>query len=94
MAALIFQLPLKFGAAVRPVLQQNYHSQVVDRLGRIDPEFRAPIVLRDVLGFEDEESVRILGLRWGVYRHRLHRGRLECKDALRGRSMPTAAPPC
>ena len=61
---------------------------VAERLARLDPEFRAPLVLRDVLGFEDEAAVRLLGLRWGVYRHRLHRGRLECRDALRGRSMP------
>lgn len=66
-----------------------FRTQVMERLDRIDPEFRAPLVLRDILGFEDEDAVRILGLRWGVYRHRLHRGRLESKDALRGRAMPT-----
>ena len=65
----------------------NLDTQVVARLRKIDPDFRAPVVLRDVLAFEDEELVRILGVRWGVYRHRLHRGRLEVRDALRG--MPS-----
>lgn len=59
----------------------------LDRLARVDADFRAPLVLRDILKFEDEEVVRILGTRWGVYRHRLHRGRLEFKDSLRGRPM-------
>lgn len=60
-------------------------SSVVERLSRIDPDFRIPVVLRDVLGFDDEEVVQILGVRWGVFRHRLHRGRLELKEGLRGR---------
>lgn len=59
-------------------------SAVLERLSRVDFEFRAPLVLRDVLGFTDEQAVQILGLRWAVYRHRLHRGRVDFKDALRG----------
>jgi hypothetical protein len=58
---------------------------VVERLRRVDLEVRAPVVLRDILRFEDEEVVRILGIRWGVYRHRLHRGRLDFQDLLLGR---------
>jgi DNA-directed RNA polymerase specialized sigma24 family protein len=64
-------------------------TAVVDRLGRVDADFRSPVVLRDILGFSDEEVVQILGVRWGVFRHRLHRGRLELKDGLRGK-MPGA----
>ena len=61
-------------------------AAVVERLGRVDADYRAPIVLRDVLGFDDEEVVQILGVRWGVFRHRLHRGRLELKDGLKGQA--------
>lgn len=57
---------------------------ILERLLRVDFDFRAPLVLRDVLGFSDDEAVEILGLRWPVYRHRLHRGRVDFKDALRG----------
>jgi len=43
------------------------------------------MVLRDVLKFDDEEILRILNIRWGVYRHRLHRGRLAFRESLKGR---------
>jgi DNA-directed RNA polymerase specialized sigma24 family protein len=65
-------------------------NRVGDRLARVDVELRAPVVLRDILKFEDEEAAKILSLRWGVYRHRLHRGRMDFKDALRG--IPTGQP--
>lgn len=54
------------------------------RLFRVDAEFRAPVVLRDILGFADEDVVEMLDVRWGVYRHRLHRGRVECIEGFRG----------
>lgn len=55
------------------------------RLARVDIDFRAPLVLRDILSFDDEEILRILGIRWGVYRHRLHRGRLAFRESLKGK---------
>ena len=55
------------------------------RLNLIDPDLRAPVVLRDILKFSDEQAAQILGLRWGVYRHRLNRGRLDLCQFLRGR---------
>ncbi len=65
---------------------------VCERLARVDFDLRAALILRDILGFDDEEIVRILGLRWGVYRHRIHRARLEYKDSLRGRSLSLPLP--
>jgi hypothetical protein len=62
----------------------EWEPATVDRLRRVDLEVRAPIVLRDILRFDDEEAVRILGIRWGVYRHRLHRGRLDFRELLHG----------
>jgi len=62
----------------------RFEGPIGERIRRIDAEFRAPLVLKDVLKLEDEEIVRILSIRWGVYRHRLHRGRLELRDGLRG----------
>ncbi|MBY0370138.1 hypothetical protein K2X33_05590 [bacterium] len=63
---------------------QPLYEKTRERLLRVDPELRATVVLRDILGFTDEQSAAVLGLRWGVYRHRLHRGRLDFKDALKG----------
>jgi hypothetical protein len=70
---------------------ERLEPAILERLGRIDADFRVAVVLRDILGFEDEEVMRILGIRWGVYRHRLHRGRLELKDALRAHSISSDA---
>ena len=73
------------------ILDKNYGSKKMDselfiaRLARVDIDFRAPLVLRDILCFDDEEVLRILGIRWGVYRHRLHRGRLSFRESLRGK---------
>ncbi len=71
-------LPAKSGR------EREQEGRIRDRLAQVDAELRAPLVLRDVLKFGDEEVAKILGLRWGVYRHRLHRGRLDFKDALKG----------
>lgn len=57
----------------------------LSRLSRVDIDFRAPMVLKDILRFDDEEILRILGIRWGVYRHRLHRGRLAFRESLKGK---------
>lgn len=55
-----------------------------EKLSRVDIDLRTPLILRDVLGFEEDEVMRILDLRWGVYRHRMHRARLDFKDSLKG----------
>lgn len=56
----------------------------LDRLMSVDADWLVPVVLKDILKFEHEEVVEILGVRWGVYRHRLHRGRLELVEAFHG----------
>lgn len=63
----------------------QFRDAVIARFSKVDMDFRAPVVLRDLLEFPDEETMRILKLRWGVYRHRLHRGRLELCEGLRGK---------
>lgn len=79
------------GQAFRARDWKQLEETLLERLTRIDPDFRAPVVLRDIVKFDDEEVARVLGIRWGVYRHRLHRGRLELKDALRGRPFTSEA---
>ncbi len=64
--------------------ERDWAQTIVDRLKLLEPDFRFPLVLRDLLKFEDEESAQILGLRWGVYRQRLHRGRRECAEKFHG----------
>lgn len=43
----------------------------------INVNLRTILVLRDILGIQDEQTMKILSLRWGVYRHRLNRARVE-----------------
>ncbi len=66
-------------------LDERTVERITDRVRTLDFDFRAPLVLRDILKFSDEEATRILGIRWGVYRHRLNRARLDLVDCLRGR---------
>ena len=69
-----------------------FSGPYLERFSRIDSQLRAPLVLRDILGFDEEEIVRILELRWAAYRHRLHRARLEFKNQLKGRETGLEAP--
>ncbi|MCB0417524.1 MAG: hypothetical protein H6617_03395 [Bdellovibrionaceae bacterium] len=64
---------------------QSVRDQIFQRILSLDADLRAPVVLRDILKFDDEQTMQILGMRWGVYRHRLNRGRLDFANFLRGR---------
>jgi len=68
---------------------KEIEAPLLERLARLDTDLRAPVILKDILKLEDEEVARILGIRWGVYRHRLHRGRIEFLDNVCGRNSPT-----
>jgi len=72
---------------------KNNSAWVARRIKNVDIEFRAPVVLRDLLGFDDKQTARILELRWGVYRQRLNRGRLELLIHLRGHQAIGLNPP-
>ncbi|MEZ4749553.1 MAG: hypothetical protein R3B54_02680 [Bdellovibrionota bacterium] len=63
----------------------HVREQIFQRILSLDADLRAPVVLRDILKFDDEQTMQILGMRWGVYRHRLNRGRLDFANFLRGR---------
>ncbi len=51
-------------------------------LGDLAPEYRAPVVLKDVLGFSYEEIADQLGVPIGTVRSRIHRGRSKLREAL------------
>lgn len=70
--------------------RREEEAPILWRLLALDAELRVAVVLRDILKLEDEEVARILALRWGVYRHRLHRGRLELRDLLKGQKSVDA----
>ncbi len=61
-----------------------WYEKFIDRLQQVDSELRIVLVLKDILGMEEDDILSIVRIRWAIYRHRLHRGRLELKEALEG----------
>lgn len=60
------------------------HQQVLAALGRLDPEYRAVLVMRDVEGFDYQQMADVLALPLGTLKSRLFRARLALKDELKG----------
>jgi RNA polymerase sigma-70 factor (ECF subfamily) len=58
-------------------------EQVVAALGRIDPEQRAVLVMRDVEGFDYQQMAEILDLPLGTLKSRLFRARTALRDELK-----------
>ncbi len=59
-------------------------GQVLSALGRLDPEYRAVLVMRDIEGFDYQQMADVLGLPLGTLKSRLFRARLALRDELRG----------
>jgi RNA polymerase sigma-70 factor (ECF subfamily) len=66
------------------VEQRDAQEQVVAALGRIDPEQRALLVMRDVDGMDYQQMAQVLEVPIGTVKSRLFRARL----ALRGELQP------
>jgi RNA polymerase sigma-70 factor, ECF subfamily len=58
-------------------------QQVLSALGRLDAEYRAVLVMRDVEGFDYQEMADVLGLPLGTLKSRLFRARLALRDELK-----------
>jgi RNA polymerase sigma-70 factor (ECF subfamily) len=65
---------------------------VQDALDGLPPDFRAAVVLCDIEGLSYEEIAATLGIKLGTVRSRIHRGRLQLREALshRARREPAA----
>ncbi|HEV2296277.1 MAG TPA: sigma-70 family RNA polymerase sigma factor [Tepidisphaeraceae bacterium] len=64
--------------------QRERGEQVVAALGRLDPEYRAVLVMRDIEGFDYQQMADVLGLPLGTLKSRLFRARLALRDELKG----------
>jgi RNA polymerase sigma-70 factor (ECF subfamily) len=62
-------------------------------LAQLAPEFRAPVVLRDLCGLDYAEIGEVLELAPGTVRSRISRGRGALADLLAGNPTPTAERP-
>jgi RNA polymerase sigma-70 factor (ECF subfamily) len=58
-------------------------EQVLAALGRLDAEYRAVLVMRDIEGFDYQQMAQVLGLPLGTLKSRLFRARLALRDELR-----------
>jgi RNA polymerase sigma-70 factor (ECF subfamily) len=58
------------------------HRMVVEALGRLDSEYRAVLVMRDVEGFDYQQMADVLGMPLGTLKSRLFRARLALRDEL------------
>jgi RNA polymerase sigma-70 factor, ECF subfamily len=48
----------------------------------LDPDYRTPLILRDVEGLSTAEAAAIMGLREAAFKSRLHRARLAVRNAV------------
>jgi RNA polymerase sigma-70 factor, ECF subfamily len=82
-SALIDRITAARGDTPAQAAERAEQSRVVlDALGRIDAEYRAVLVMRDVEGFDYQQMADVLGLPLGTLKSRLFRARLALKDEL------------
>jgi RNA polymerase sigma-70 factor, ECF subfamily len=66
--------------------QLTQHGDLRDALERavraLHPDYRAPLILRDVEGLSTAEAAAIMGLREAAFKSRLHRARLAVRNAV------------
>ena len=56
---------------------------VLERAVRaLDPDYRAPLILRDVEGLSTREAAEVMGLGEAAFKSRLHRARLSVREAI------------
>jgi RNA polymerase sigma-70 factor, ECF subfamily len=58
-------------------------EQVLAALGRLDPEYRAVLVMRDIEGFDYQQMADVLNLPLGTLKSRLFRARLALRDEMK-----------
>ena len=65
------------------MLRRERSQQVLAALGRLDAEYRAVLVMRDIEGFDYQQMADVLGLPLGTLKSRLFRARLALRDELK-----------
>lgn len=64
--------------------KQERDQHVLAALGRLDSEYRAVLVMRDIEGFDYVQMASVLDLPLGTLKSRLFRARLALRDELKG----------
>jgi RNA polymerase sigma-70 factor (ECF subfamily) len=82
-AALVDRLAAGQCDPAEEVERRERHQQVLAALGRLDAEYRAVLVMRDIEGFEYQEMADTLGMPLGTLKSRIFRARLALRDELK-----------
>ncbi len=78
------QLPDRRGESPEMAANRNEQGErVADAIGKLDEEFRAVLVLKDIEGFDYQQIGEILELPLGTVKSRLHRARSDLKERLK-----------
>jgi RNA polymerase sigma-70 factor (ECF subfamily) len=75
--------PSREDSALERMEKQEIENRVQECIGRLEGEFREPLVLRDILGHSYEEVSALLRVPEGTVKSRLFRARAAMKDCLR-----------
>jgi RNA polymerase sigma-70 factor, ECF subfamily len=77
--------PLDTSEVTRPghaMEQAEQEQKIQQALGRLSPEHRTVLILKDMEGQKYEDMADLLGVPIGTIRSRLHRARLELREVL------------
>jgi RNA polymerase sigma-70 factor (ECF subfamily) len=69
--------------AYEETVARERNQQVLNALGKLDAEYRAVLVMRDIEGFDYQQMAEVLGLPLGTLKSRLFRARLALRDELK-----------
>jgi RNA polymerase sigma-70 factor (ECF subfamily) len=82
-SALVGRMAAKQETPADELLRRERCQQVLDALGRLDAEYRAVLVMRDIEGFDYQQMADVLGLPLGTLKSRLFRARLALREELK-----------
>lgn len=85
-AGLVDRVTRDRGEATPPERAEKHERDqaVLAALGRLDAEYRAVLVMRDIEGFDYQQMADVLGLPLGTLKSRLFRARMALRDELKG----------
>jgi len=81
-AALVDRITAKTDSPPEAAERSERHQIVLDALGRLDSEYRAVLIMRDIEGFDYQQMAEVLNLPLGTLKSRLFRARLALRDEL------------
>ncbi|MGE3182467.1 MAG: RNA polymerase sigma factor [Phycisphaerae bacterium] len=92
----IAAIPTAQSDAVQTEIRREAQEKIETAIAALPPDFRIPLVLKEIVGFSVPEVAEILGMEPGTVKSRVHRARLRLRsavDAVLPRQQEEAPPP-